>query len=174
MDISLTGVERRFDANDVIVTKTDLGGRLTYANKVFLDISSLTEKQALGAPHNIIRHPKMPAVIFRLLWQTIQKGDEIFAYVLNRATNGDHYWVLAHVTPSFDRSGKVIGYHSNRRVPNRQVIASAIEPLYADLLAIEARAGGRTTGIEAAQARLTDILTDKGTDYERFVFSLQA
>src|ERR1700761_2971359 len=121
MEPTLTGVERHFDTDDVIVTKTDPGGRLTYANEVFLNISHLTEKQALGAPHSIIRHPDMPASVFRLLWQTIQEGREIFAYVLNRATNGDHYWVFAHVTPSFDAGGNIVGYHSNRRVPDPRV-----------------------------------------------------
>jgi PAS domain S-box-containing protein len=171
---SLTGIERRFADDDVIVTKTDLGGRLTYANRVFLNISSLTEKQALGAPHNIIRHPSMPAVMFRLLWDTIKDGREIFAYVMNRASNGDHYWVFAHVTPSFDQGGSVIGYHSNRRVPDQRVLGSVILPLYAELLKVETEAGSRAKGIEAALARLNAILANKGTDYERFIFSLQS
>jgi len=165
----LTGVERRFAEDDVIVTKTDLGGRITYANEVFLNISSLSEKRAIGAPHNVIRHPDMPAGVFRLLWQTIKQGREIFAYVLNRATNGDHYWVFAHVTPSFDQAANLVGYHSNRRVPDRKLVSQVIEPLYADLLKVE-----KAAGIDASIVRLGEILKNKDMDYERFIFSLQA
>ena len=59
----------------------------------------------------------MPRCVFKLLWNTIDQGEEIFAYVVNLAGSGDHYWVFAHVTPSFDSEGNIIGYHSNRRPP---------------------------------------------------------
>jgi hypothetical protein len=173
-DPQLTGVERRFQDDELIVTKTDRGGKLTYCNPVFLGISSLTEREALGAPHNVIRHPDMPRCVFRLLWDTIKAGREIFAYVLNRATNGDHYWVFAHVTPSFRPDGGIAGYHSNRRVPDHGVIDTVIQPLYRDLLAEERRHGGKGRGIDASLDRLNHFLSTKGLDYERFVFSLQA
>lgn len=172
MDKSLTGVERFFSPDELIVTKTDLKGRITYANSVFLRMSSLTLNEAIGAPHSIIRHPAMPRVVFKVLWDEIQAGNEIFAYVLNRATNGDHYWVLAHVTPSLGEGGTVIGYHSNRRVPDRNVIANTIAPFYAKLLAEEARHGGGREGIAAAATVLTDFLCSKGASYEDFIFSL--
>ena len=98
----LTGVERFFDKDEIIVSKTDLKGRMTYCNDVFLRIAGYTEQELLGQPHSIIRHPDMPRCVFKLLWDTIGAGKEIFAYVINRAKNGDHYWVLAHVTPSRD------------------------------------------------------------------------
>lgn len=94
---ALTGVERTFDPDQFIVSKTDLKGRITYANKVFLDIADYTEAEILGQPHSVIRHAHMPRCVFRLLWERIQTGREIFAYVVNAAKNGDHYWVLAHV-----------------------------------------------------------------------------
>lgn len=173
-DQSLTGVERHFPENDVIVTKTDLGGRITYANGVFLNISDLRENEAIGAAHNIIRHPHMPAGIFRLLWNTLGEGREIFAYVLNRAMNGDHYWVLAHITPSFDMAGTVRGYHSNRRVPAPRVVRDVIAPLYQTLLREEQSAPTKAKGMEKSLATLTGILASKDMDYERFIFSLQA
>jgi PAS domain S-box-containing protein len=173
VSVSLTGVERRFQPDEIIVTKTDPGGRITYGNPTFLKMSSLTEREALGKPHNLIRHPDMPAGVFRLLWQTIQSGNEIFAYVLNRATNGDHYWVFAHVTPTFDARGAITGYHSNRRAPDPAVIASTIQPLYRELTEEERRHSSTGRAIEASTARLNDLLASKGLDYERFVFSLQ-
>ncbi|HYE47974.1 MAG TPA: PAS domain-containing protein [Azospirillaceae bacterium] len=173
-DQHLTGRERFFPEEDVIVTKTDRSGKITYANDIFLSISSLTERQALGAPHSIIRHPHMPGCVFRLLWDTVQSGGEIFAYVLNRATTGDHYWVFAHVTPTYDGSGTVTGYHSSRRVPDPGIVAGTIAPLYRELLEIERQGATRAKGIEAGLGRLDAMLKDRGLDYERFVFSLQA
>lgn len=170
---SLTGVERRFADDDLIVTKTDLGGKISYANPVFLQMSNLTEREALGAPHNVIRHPDMPRCVFRLLWDAITSGREIFAYVLNRATNGDHYWVFAHVTPSVRPDGRIDGYHSNRRVPGRGVVERTIQPLYRTLLEEEQRHVAKARGIDASLARLDAVLAGKGMDYERFIFSLQ-
>jgi PAS domain S-box-containing protein len=170
----LTGNERRFNPNELIVTKTDRIGFITYANPVFLSLSQLTDREARGAPHNIIRHPAMPKCIFKLFWERIQGGREIFAYVVNRATNGDHYWVFAHVTPTFDADGTVTGYHSNRRVPNRAVVAQIIEPLYQELLADEACHQDRNVAITASFGRLNSVLASKGMDYDRFIFSLEA
>ncbi len=166
-----TGVERTFAVDEVIVSKTDLSGRITYANDVFLRIASLTERQAIGAPHSLIRHPAMPRAVFKLLWDTIRRGDEIFAYVLNMAATGDHYWVFAHVTPSFAVDGGIIGYHSNRRVPDREALR-VIEPLYADLKAIEDRSPDRARGLSESFDHLVRLLRDKGVTYDEFVFSL--
>lgn len=168
----LTGQERKFDPGDVIVTKTDLKGRITYANRVFLNISQLDLGNTLSEPHSLIRHPQMPRCVFKLLWERIEAGKEIFAYVLNRATSGDHYWVFAHVTPSLGTDGRVAGYHSNRRVPDRRVIDSVIKPLYEELFGIEQRGDGRKDGMSAAYDALHQRLQSRGLDYDRFIFSL--
>ena len=151
-----TGVERTFAENDIIVSKTDLKGKITYANRVFLELASLSERQVLGAPHSIIRHPDMPRCVFKLLWDTMSEGKELFAYVVNMASNGDHYWVLAHVTPTFGPDGQIIGYHSNRRVPDQGAL-SVIKDLYAKLLAEEKKHGNAKQGMAASSAMLSEI-----------------
>lgn len=168
----LTGVERTFQEDEIIVSKTDLKGRMTYANNVFLRLAGYDEKQVIGQPHSLIRHPEMPRCIFKLLWDTIQGGKEIFAYVVNRSANGDHYWVLAHVTPSRDASGTVAGYHSNRRVPNRAVLAGTIIPLYRQLLAEENRHSNSKDGMNASHDSLMRMLKEKGVAYDELIFSL--
>lgn len=170
--VKISGVERFFDDDEIIVSKTDEKGRLTYVNNVFLRLASYTEKEVLGQPHSLVRHPEMPRCVFKLLWDTISTGKELFAYVVNRAKNGDHYWVLAHVTPSFDDNGKVIGYHSNRRTPDRKALESTIIPLYQSLLAEEAKHANRKDGMMASYAMLEKILEEKGVTYEQFIFSL--
>ncbi|MBC8445037.1 MAG: PAS domain-containing protein [Rhodospirillaceae bacterium] len=171
-DLSLSGVERFFEDDEIIVSKTDLKGRMTYVNDVFLKLADYTEKECLGEPHAKIRNPEMPRCIFGLLWETIQDGREIFAYVVNRSANGDHYWVLAHVTPSRDSNGNIIGYHSNRRVPNRQILDSTIIPLYRQLLAEEQKHANAKDGMAASMAMITGLLQEKGMAYDEFIAGL--
>ena len=170
-DLHLTGVEKFFEPNEIIVSKTDPKGRLTYTNSVFLSISGYSEKECLGQPHSMIRHPDMPRSIFKLLWETIQSKRELFAYVVNRCKNGDHYWVLAHVTTSLDGNGNILGYHSNRRVPNRKVLDSTIIPLYNQLLAEEKKHSDPKAGLAASTRMITDLLAGKGVAYDEFIFS---
>lgn len=171
-ETSLTGVERPFGDNEIIVSKTDLKGRLVYANDVFLRLASYSEAEVIGQPHSLIRHPDMPRCIFKLLWDTIQAGKEIFAYVLNRSANGDHYWVLAHVTPSRDVDGNIIGYHSNRRTADKHILDNVIIPLYAQLLEQEQSFPNAKDGMNAAYSTLTDLIAEKGMSYNEFIFSL--
>jgi hypothetical protein len=110
--------------------------------------------------------------VFKLLWDAIEAKREIFAYVVNLARNGDHYWVFAHVTPSFDANGTVVGYHSSRRVPDRATVRSVIEPLYRTLTDIERRPANAKQGLADSVAALQALLTEKGTTYDEFVLSL--
>lgn len=171
-DTSLTGKEQFFGDDDIIVSKTDLKGRLTYCNEVFLNISGYREAELLGQQHSIIRHPDMPRCFFKLLWDTIQDGREIFAYVVNRCKNGDHYWVYAHVTPSFDTGGSIIGYHSNRRVPDKQILSGTIIPLYQALKAQEDQPGNRKEGLQRSLQMVTEHLQGLGLSYDEWVHGL--
>jgi PAS domain S-box-containing protein len=169
--IEPTGHESFFGDEEIIVSKTDVKGRITYANDVFLRVAQYPAKDILGQPHSIIRHPEMPRAVFRLLWETIEAGNEIFAYVLNMAANGDHYWVFAHVTPSFDAAGEITGYHSNRRKPDAAQIAK-VAPLYRALLEQERAAADRKIGMNQSYDRLVADLKAKGVSYDQFAFSL--
>lgn len=153
--------------NDFIVSKTDLKGRITYVNKIFMDMGEYSEEELLGKPHSIIRHPDMPKAVFKLLWDKIAQKEEIFAYVINRTKNGNDYWVYANVTASLDESGKVVGYYSVRRRPNPKAI-EIIKPLYAKMLEAEKR-----SGVEASTKVLTDALHEKGVSYDEFIISIQ-
>src|SRR3546814_12599671 len=104
----------------------------------------------------------MPRAVFALLWQRIQEGVEIFAYVKNMAKNGDFYWVLAHVTPSHDLQGRVDGYHSNRRLPGRNALA-VIEPLYKRLPAQAQPPAARQPAMQARPAPPTPVRPEPPT-----------
>lgn len=167
-----TGRERTFREDEIIVSKTDTTGRILYANDVFLRVAGYSEREIVGQPHSIIRHPDMPRVVFALLWETLTKGSEIFAYVVNLARNGDHYWVFAHVTPTFGADGSIVGYHSSRRVPNRRAVAT-IAPIYAELLAAEGAVTGKREQIAASRALLDKKLTSMGVEYDALMFALE-
>lgn len=169
---SLTGVERFFDDDDIIVSKTDLKGQLTYTNRVFLNISGYNEDEVIGKQHNVIRHPDMPRSVFKTLWDTVQSGHEVFAYVNNRAKNGDNYWVYAHVTPSWNNQNEIIGYHSNRRVPDRKILENHIIPLYKQLKIAEDAKANRKEGLIAGVETLQNILTEAGKAYDEYVLTI--
>ncbi len=168
----VTGVERFFGDDEIIVSKTDLKGHLKYCNDIFLNISGYSEKECLGQPHSMIRHPDMPRCVFGLLWEKLQSGQEIFAYVMNRCKDGDHYWVNAHVTPSRNGAGEIVGYHSNRRVPDREILEATIIPLYRDLLTVERSHDNRKQGLAASQEKLSALLADRGLPYDQFIATL--
>ena len=84
---------------------------------------------------------------------------------------GDAYWVHAHVTATFGNDGQIIGYHSNRRCPAKSAL-DTIRPIYAALLAEEARHDDSKSGMDAASALLARTLSSRGMSYEEFVFSL--
>jgi len=166
-----TGRERRLGENELIVSKTDLAGRITYCNRVFVRLAGYSEAELLGAPHSILRHPDMPRSVFQLLWDTLKSGREIFAYVVNLSQNGEHYWVLAHVTPSFDEQGAIVGYHSNRRAPERSAVDAATA-LYRELLAEERKHSGPREAIAAGTKLLMSTLQRAGLTYDQWVFAL--
>ncbi len=168
---TLTGVERTFGKDEIIVSKTDPKGLITYANEVFVRLSGYSELELLGAPHTLIRHPAMPRCVFRFLWDTIASGREVFAYVVNRSQNGDHYWVFAHVTPTFDLRGQIVAYHSNRRSPDRDAIAK-IEPVYRLLCEIESRHGTPREAWQASLPAMLQYLEKQRMSYDEFVFTL--
>ena len=166
MNITPTNNEKTFKSNVLLVTKTDTKGIITYANRGFMDIVDMDEDTLVGSPHNIIRHPDMPKIIFKYLWNYIQSGKEIHAYVKNICADGSYYWVIANVTPSYDvNSNKIIGYHSARRFPTKAAL-EIIKPLYAKLLQAEKKGG-----MNASEKIINDLLKEKGMSYDEFIIS---
>jgi PAS domain S-box-containing protein len=166
-----TDVERTFREDEVIVSKTDTKGIITYANRTFLEVALYTEQEVLGQPHSLIRHPDMPRCVFKLLWDTLVTGNEIFAYVKNMAKNGSYYWVFAHVTPTFDASRNIVGYHSNRRKPDRHQIQAA-DNLYRKLKREESRHSDWKKGMAAGTALMLQVVASKKVEYDEFVLSI--
>jgi PAS domain S-box-containing protein len=157
-------------ADDFIVSKTDLKGRVTYGNRVFIEYSGYSENELLGTQHNIIRHPDMPRGVFKFLWDNIAAGKEVFAYVKNMARDGSFYWVFANVTPDYDAKGNIIGYLSVRRQPKRSGV-DACSGLYRAMLDAETKVGPRDA-CDASLALLGSVLKEKGLSYDELVLAI--
>ncbi|NVD73712.1 PAS domain-containing protein [Duganella sp. BJB1802] len=123
-NLPVTSVEYPLDEGKPLVSKTDLRGRIVYANPYFVEASGYSEEELLGAPHNIVRHPDMPPAAFADLWGTLQAGQAWNGLVKNRRRNGDFYWVEASVMPVREH-GKVVGYISVRTKPARAQVEAA-------------------------------------------------
>jgi len=169
--VAPTNVEKVLRDDDFIVSKTDTKGLITYCNEIFLEFAKYSNTELLGQNHNIIRHPDMPRVVFKLLWDTIQSGKEINAYVKNMASDGSYYWVFANITPVLNENGKIIGYYSVRRKPNKTIIDRIIIPLYQKLLA-EEKKNSYGNQMAASGKILNDLLNEKGMAYEELILSL--
>lgn len=153
--------------NDFIVSKTDLKGRITYCNQIFMEMAEYSEEELLGKAHSIIRHPAMPKAVFRYLWETLPKKQEVFAFVINKTKNNNDYWVYANITATLDERGNIVDYYSVRRRPNPKAL-EVIIPLYKKMLEVE-----KSSGVDASFKVLTDILHEKGVAYNELIISLQ-
>ncbi len=143
----VTQQEFDYPASQMLVSATDLKGRIQYCNPAFVAVSGFSKDELIGRAHNIIRHPDMPAEAFADMWETIGSGRPWTALVKNRRKSGDHYWVRANVTPVSEQ-GTVVGYLSVRVKPSREEVREA-EQLYAQMRE------GRLRGLRLHQGDLT-------------------
>lgn len=157
-------------SEDFIVSKTNLKGRITYSNRIFMQIAQYPEAKLLNVQHNIIRHPDMPRGVFKFLWDTIKQEQEFFGFVKNLCADGGYYWVFANITPDFGANGQVQGYYSVRRKPPESAIQTII-PIYREMLAIEKRSSTKEAP-DRSIAYLTQFLADNNTSYRDLVLDL--
>ncbi len=111
-------IETQVPKNELIISRTDLKGIITYVNDTFASISGYEPDELIGKPHNIIRHPDMPKSIFKDLWDTLSRGDEWQGYVKNLRKDKGYYWVFAKISPLI-KDGNIIGYKSLREPVDR-------------------------------------------------------
>ena len=151
------GIE--LDPKRYIVSETDAKGKITYANDYFMEVSGYTQEELIGQPHSIVRHPDMPKVVFKLLWETLKQGKNINAVVKNLAKDGRYYWIFTEfeIRKNTD-TGEIIGYHASRKTISKHVI-EIIAELYKELLAVE-----KSDGMEASEKYLNAYLKEKGDD----------
>ncbi len=157
-----TDIEHQVTSIDMIVSKADAQGNITYTNPIFMKISGYTQAELLDRPHAILRHPDMPKVIFKYLWDNIKDGKDVTAYVKNLCKDGSYYWVLAQIRVAKNPDGSFRNYVSTRKCITDDA-KETISALYAKLLEIE-----ESDGIEASEKALMDFLVESGQSPETF------
>ncbi|MFZ2891217.1 PAS domain-containing protein [Sulfuricurvum sp.] len=162
MNTTSTSEEILFDDHELIVSMTDPLGNIIYVNDVFCSIAGYTRDELIGQPHNIIRHPDMPKTVFKLLWDRILSGQALYAYVKNRAKNGNYYWVKAFVTPIIENA-QVVKIASYRR-PISPFIKEEVSKIYAAVLEHE-----KYNSLDASFQFFLDFLDERGISYDRFI-----
>lgn len=153
--------EIELDPKKYIISETDEKGKITYCNDYFIEVSGYTKEELIGKAHNIVRHPDMPKVVFKLLWETISAGKNINALVKNLSKDGRYYWIFTEFEIRKDTNTQnIVGYRADRKTISKHVI-EIISDLYAKLLEIE-----KNDSIEASETYLVNFLKEKGDNIE--------
>lgn len=159
--------EVSWDKTQTIMSKTNARGIIEYANEVFVDVCGYEDYELMGQPHNIIRHPDMPKVIFKVLWENLKNGKNFHAIVKNLAKSGRYYWVITDFEIAKDENGEIVNLFARRKAVPQDVISLHIEPLYKKLLQIEA-----SSGVEFSEKYLTGFLEEKDRTYVEYIKEL--
>ena len=159
--------EIKLNPKRYIVSKTDAKGIIEYGNDYFVEISGYTETELIGQPHNIVRHPDMPRVVFKMMWERINRAENIMAVVKNLAKDGSYYWVVTEFEPKIDPiTNEVISHTAFRKAAPQNAIET-MAPIYAKLLEIESEGG-----MEASEKYLRGFLEERHTTYDEFINDL--
>jgi len=112
-------IETEVPEDELIVSRTDFTGKITYVNETFAEISGYKPEELIGKPHNMIRHPDMPKSAFADLWKTLESGNVWEGYVKNLRKDGGYYWVFARISTVI-KDGKAVEYKSVREPVSRE------------------------------------------------------
>ncbi|MTH16648.1 PAS domain-containing protein [Flavobacterium sp. LC2016-01] len=158
-----------WNKNKVLLSKTDTKGTILYANEDFIDVSGYDEFELIGQAHNVIRHPDMPKVIFKFLWDSIKSSKNIHAIIKNMSKTGRYYWVITDFKIIADSNGEIVGYFGTRKSVPEDIVVKFIEPLYKKLLHIE-----EASGMLASEEYLIGFLEERKKTYMEYIDHLIA
>jgi PAS domain S-box-containing protein len=161
MGVTPTDVEHEVKDVDIVVSKGNEAGDITYANPIFFKLAGYTQGELLDKPHSLIRHPDMPKIIFKYLWDMLQAGKDVKAFVKNLSKDGGFYWVFAHVKVATNPDGSFRNYVSTRKAMSKSARA-VIEPLYKQLLEAE-KSGGMQESLTVLESFLKENGASLGT-----------
>ena len=153
-----------WNKSQVVISETDVYGRITNVNDVFCNVCGYSPEEMIGQPHSIIRHPDMPKLVFKLLWDNLKVGNNFIGVIKNLAKSGEYYWVITDFDIIRDPSGQIINYMGRRTSVPAQTIEKHIAPLYQKILQVE-QAGG----VEAGEQYFQQFLKEQGKDYLTYI-----
>jgi PAS domain S-box-containing protein len=154
----------KLDKHKYIMSRTDTDGNIEFGNDYFFEISGYDSHELIGQPHNVIRHPDMPKVIFKLMWERLKQGQNIFAVVKNMAKDGRYYWVTTKFEiKKHPVDNTIVGYMAFRQAAKPSAVEQ-MSKLYSELLEIE-----KNGGIEASEKYLIGYLDSRRKTYDEFI-----
>ena len=156
-----------WNKSQVVISEADVYGRITNVNDVFSNVCGYSPEEMIGQPHNIIRHPDMPKLIFKLLWDNLKAGNNFIGVIKNLAKSGEYYWVIIDFEMRRDAMGNITHYIARRKSVPKAVIENYVAPLYQTLLKLE-----KIGGMELSARFFKNYLAKQGKDYIDFIIDV--
>lgn len=150
-----------------MISETDVYGRITNVNDVFCNVCGYSPEEMIGQPHSIIRHPDMPKLVFKLLWDNLKVGNNFIGVIKNLAKSGEYYWVITDFEMRRDATGNITHYIARRKSVPKAVIENYVAPLYETLLKLE-----KVGGMELSSRFFKNYLAKQGKDYIDFIIDV--
>ena len=161
--------EVQWDKSKVLISETDVAGTITKVNDVFCNVSHYSESELIGQTHNLIRHPDMPRLVFKLLWDNLKIGNNFVGVIKNLAKTGEYYWVVTDFEMRRDGMGNITHYIGRRKAVPQGAIDNYLAPFYESLLKME-----KIGGVELSSRFFKNYLSKQGKDYIDFVISVMS
>ncbi len=156
-----------WNKSQVVISEADVYGRITNVNDVFSNVCGYSPEEMIGQPHSIIRHPDMPKLIFKLLWDNLKAGNNFIGVIKNLAKSGEYYWVITDFEMRRDATGNITHYIARRKSVPKAVIENYVAPLYETLLKLE-----KVGGMELSSRFFKNYLAKQGKDYIDFIIDV--
>ena len=156
-----------WNKSQVVISETDVYGRITNVNDVFCNVCGYSPEEMIGQPHSIIRHPDMPKLVFKLLWDNLKVGNNFIGVIKNLAKSGGYYWVITDFEMRRDATGNITHYIARRKSVPKAVIENYVAPLYETLLKLE-----KVGGMELSSRFFKNYLAKQGKDYIDFIIDV--
>ena len=156
-----------WNKSQVVISETDVYGRITNVNDVFCNVCGYSPEEMIGQPHSIIRHPDMPKLVFKLLWDNLKAGNNFIGVIKNLAKSGEYYWVITDFEMRRDATGNITHYIARRKSVPKAVIENYVAPLYETLLKLE-----KVGGMELSSRFFKNYLAKQGKDYIDFIIDV--
>ena len=154
--------EGKFTNTEQVYARSDLEGNITLANKAFFDLTGFGREEVVGAKHSILRHPQMPSVIYRVIWNKLQKDETVIVFIRNLSKNKKEYWIVNEISPNIS-DGVKIGYIAQGGKPSSEAIKE-IKNLYDRLVQTE-----RKVDIMKSAELLKHFLKEKNMTYNEYM-----
>ena len=156
-----------WDKRSTLMSRTNKHGHIMASNEAFQEVSGYTEAELYDQPHNLIRHPDMPKVVFKILWENLKGRQNFHAIIKNLSKSGKYYWVITNFEIIRNEKDEITAFVSYRKALPKSLINEHIAPLYERLLKIE-----KANGMEVSERYFKGFLEDRKTTYDKFIRTL--